>query len=377
MLVIDTISSSYLGGPGTIYNTISFFLAAAFLFLNRRIDRSLVTFFAIPIIFLALSVVVNVSNIQSGGYNSMLTTVIEYTLLTLQPFPLDRTLMRRLIIVYLIVVLVLSLYVTRDNLAFYLVTGNANFNVNPNSASIFFTGCLILSLVFTKSFLRWALVIMISLLILTTGSRAGLVVGSMLLTGYVFFGMEEQHRKFLTKSKITFLVVLALIPLSASYLIPDSMEYFTSRVSSTGLVGLSTDNIIKRGSDRDEIWLNALELSGQSLKSVLFGHGPATASDLIDYGTHSSYVEAIASEGWPFLIFTLLALLFLFRYHIKCGQREFLIYAIPILIYGLVETILFGGLGKLWYIFIFLSLYYRSIGSDYAVPDEKYVNHYC
>jgi len=376
ILVVNAIYESELGGSGTIYNSIGFLLAVAFCFLNHHICRSLATFFIVPILFLALSAVVNLSHTQSGGFNSMVAIFVGYVLLTLQPFTLDRVLMRRLIILYLIASLILSLYVTRDNLSLYLVTGNANFNLNPNAASIFFSSCLILSLVFTKSFLRWALVIMTSLLVLTTGSRAGLIVCPMLLAGYVFFGMEGQHRRFLTKSKIAFLVVVATIPLLASYLIPDSMGYIMSRVSNTGLV--STSNLTRpTGHDRDDIWQDALELSGRSLKSVLFGYGPATAVDLIDSGTHSSYVEAITSAGWPFLIFTLLALLFLFRYHIKHGQREFLIYAIPILIYGMVETVLFNGLGNLWYILIFLSLYYRSTGSDQVLPKGKYVNHYC
>ena len=55
-----------------------------------------------------------------------------------------------------------------------------------------------------------------------------------------------------------------------------------------------------------------------------------------------------------------MALIVLFRYHIRHAQTTFLVYAIPILLYGGLESVLFNGLNNIWYIFILLSLYYRS-----------------
>ena len=376
ILLLGALSASDLGGPDSKYNSICFLLAVMFFFLNRHIDYSLMSFFAIPLIFLLLSVVVNISTLHPGGFNAALTIIVGYTLLTLKPFSLHQTLMRRLIVLYLITGLVLSINATMENLALTVAVGNAGFNGNPNGASIFFCGCIILSLVFAGSFLRWFLVIAFSLLVITTGSRAGLIDNAMLLVGYLLFSADVPHRtcirNVLNKSKVLLLLGLVLVPVLAYYLVPDSVDFIVQRFTASG-VGISA----KGGGGRDEIWESALDVSKQSLTSILIGHGPATATDLIDSGTHSSYVEATTSIGWPFMISTMLALLFLFRYHIRRTQGIFLIYAIPILVHGATETILFSGLGTLWYLLIFLSLYFRSKNSAKVLLKGKYIDpHY-
>ena len=154
----------------------------------------------------------------------------------------------------------------------------------------------------------------------------------------------------------------AAIPFLAANLMPDAIDRLYKRFAAVG-VGLSTNVNVdggSQGSGRDVLWQSALDISFESMSSFLFGHGPATTASLLEYGTHSSYIEAITSIGWPFMIFSLLALGFLLRYHIKHSQGKILIYALPILIYGAVETILFNGVSNLWYVFILLSLYYRS-----------------
>jgi hypothetical protein len=160
-----------------------------------------------------------------------------------------------------------------------------------------------------------------------------------------------------------------MIPILAFWFFPWSIEALSNRMSVAGL-GLAATSVQGTGG-RDDIWQAAYDVSQQSLMTRFFGTGPATASDRIDYGTHSSYVEAITSIGLPFMIFTLMAVMALFRYHIRHSQREYLLYAVPILCYGAFETILFNGIGSLWYIFIFLSLYYRSIGYS---DDRSVVN---
>jgi len=365
VLLLNSLYESELGGKGSIFNTISFLLLLMFLLLNHRMKPLLFFLFLVPIIFLGLSVAVNYPTLHPGGYNAAIVISLGYMLLTLKPFPLDRMLMQRLIVAYLIGCVALSLYCTADNLAIRLIAGNTNFNLNQNAASLFFVGCLILSFEFVHSYWLWIIPIILTLLILTTGSRGGMIVGAMLWAGYIYLSSNQPHRTFFksifTKSKLASLAGFASIPFLALYLIPDAIKTLFNKFAVVGVELVSTQGVDgTQGSGRDVLWQSALNISMESMTSLFFGHGPSTASGLLEYGTHSSYVEAFTSVGWPFLIFSLVAIGFLLQYHIKHSQGKFLIFAVPILLYGAVETVLFNGLSNLWYIFIFLSLYYRS-----------------
>ncbi len=373
VILLNTLYESELGGSDSIYNTVSILLLLVFFFLNHHIKPTLSFFFAVPLTFLALSVLINISTLQPGGYNTALAISMGYLLLTLKPPHLDRILMQRLIVAYLIGCVVLSLYYLVDNPGTRLIAGNTNFNQNENAASIFFVGCLILSFEFIHSSWLRVIPIIFTLLILTTGSRAGVLVGIMLWVVYVLFKNNYFNRltkmNSVIKPKRVLLLAFILIPFATVYLIPDSVEYLMSRFLS---VGIQISDI--RGG-REYLWLSALHISLESVSSFFFGHGPSSAAILLEYGTHSSYVEAFTSVGWPFLIFTLVAIGFLFSYHIKNSQGNFVLYAIPILIYGVVETVIFNGLSNLWYIFIFLSLYYRSRDSNQLPNRGNYLDY--
>ena len=372
--MFNTLYESELGGNDSIYNTVSFLLLLVFFFLNNHIKLSLSFFFAVPLIFLALSVLINISTLQPGGYNAALAISMGYLLLTLKPPHLDRMLMQRLIVAYLIGCVVLSLYYLLDNPGTRLIAGNTNFNQNQNAAAIFFVGCLILSFEFIHSSWLRVIPIIITLLILTTGSRAGVLVGIMLWGVYVLFKNNYFNRltkmNSVIKPKRVLLLAFILIPFATVYLIPDSVEYLMGRYVSEG-IQISDSH----GIGREYLWLSALHISLESVSSIFFGHGPASAAVLLQYGTHSSYIEAFTSVGWPFLIFTLVAIGYLFRYHIKNSQGNFVLYAIPILIYGAVETVIFNGISNLWYIFIFLSLYYRSRDSNQIPNRGNYLDY--
>ena len=373
VILLNTLYQSELGGSDSIYNTVSFLLLMVFFFLNHHINPTLSFFFVVPLIFIALSVLINISTLQPGGYNAALAISMGYLLLTLKPPHLDRILMQRLIVAYLIGCVALSLYSLVDNFGTRLVVGNPNFNQNQNAAAVFFVGCLILSFEFIHSSWLRFIPIIITLLILTTGSRAGALVGIMLWVVYVLFKNNYVNRltkiNSVTKPKRVLLLAFISISVGTVYLIPDLVEYLMTRFLSEGI------QISDSHGGRKYVWLTALHISLESVSSFFFGHGPSSAAGLLEYGTHSSYVEAFTSVGWPFLIFTLVAIGFLFSYHIKNSQGNFILYAIPILIYGAVETVIFNGISNLWFIFIFLSLYYRSRDSNQLPYRGNYLDY--
>lgn len=366
ILVLNAFYNSDLGGTESIFNTISFLLVLIFLSLNLRFNSFLAMAFAIPLLFMFLSILVNAATLRVGGYHSALAISAGYALLTLKPPPLDSVLMKKLILVYLITALTLSLYKYSELLSTIDIIGpvaNSNFNRNPNPAALFFFMCILLSLVFVGERLKWVFVVAFSVLVLTTGSRAGFVSTLILLAGFALLDRTDRRlfnwKSLLSKRMGRNLLILTTIFLSVFALLPGSLSLLEQRLSYSGF-DIATD----RGGGRDEIWKAILDVSLSAPSTILFGTGPATASTITDQGSHSSYVEAIGSAGWPFLIFTLFAVLCLFRYHKRHRQKDFLLFGVTILIYGGVSTELFSGLSSIWWVFIFLSLYYRSVGNS-------------
>ena len=376
VLVLNVLRQSDIGGPGTIYNTISFLLVVGVLLLYPRFHPYFVFAFAAPVLFLMLSVVVNGSTLPMNGFRTALAIAAGYSLLMLRPLPLNITLLRRSVTVYLIGGLVLSLYFFVTSLPFSVGEANHNFNVNPNSASLVFFGSVVLSLVFARGALKYFLVVAFSLLLLTTASRTGLVAGGLLLAGYGLFSTEVTRRSVwrnpLSGRRIPWLVLTpVVIPALALLFIPGSIEFLEAKLARVDLEFINLTGI-----GREEIWKRGWDVSQQSLLSIGLGHGPGTATEVIGGGPHSSYVDAFTSVGWPFMLSTLIGLFLLCRYHVRRSQKDFVIYTIAILAYGTAETILFNGIGTIWYILILLSLYYRSMGSVTSPRRIGYVESY-
>ncbi len=361
ILVSNTLYRTIIGGEGSIYSQLSFFLALGLILRNRRFDTRLASAFGLPVILLMLSMAVNFASLTSGSFHSGLLIATGFALLTLKPIPLDGLRLRKLVVAYVFVSLGVSFYFAATADLLVLIRGNPNFNINPNGASLYFFGCLVLSLVYTSGGLRMFLAIAFSLFMVTTGSRGGLVSGVLTLVGFVLMSTGIAHRPFwrspFAPRRLIWMAGLAALPTIAVLVMPQSVDYLRDRFAATGFTLKS--NVIQADS-RDVKWRKALDVSQESLTSIFLGHGPATATEVATTATHSSYVEAFVSLGWPFLLSTVFATLVLCMYHIKRGQRDFAVYAIGILLYGSVETVLFNGMGSIWFIFILLSLSYRS-----------------
>ena len=355
ILALNTFYNSAIRrAPGSIYNTITFLLALAILLIYGRFHPSLVVAFALPVIFLMLSLTINGSGIRFG-----LASAAGFALLTFAPMQLNLPFLRRMIVAYLIVVLSLSTYLTVTGSTLSRLVANSNFNVNPNSASLLFFWGIMLTLIFARGKLRALLTIGFSLLIITTGSRAGFLVGTSLLVGYMLFSKDIAWRSLVirrySKKRLAWLIlVITVVATLAVALVPASVDNL-----SLGLAKVWS--ILSGASDTSRlvIWRTAFDASQETLQSILFGYGTTTTIELIG-GSHNSYVAAFLTVGWFFLVTMLMALIVLFRYHIRHTQTTFLVYAIPILLYGGLESVLFNGLNNIWYIFILLSLYYRS-----------------
>jgi hypothetical protein len=382
ILLLSTLSHSDLGGMEATFNSISLLLALIFIFLNFKFNQFLILSFSLPLFFLTISVIVNNDVFDSGGYHRVISMTIGYLLLMLGSFDLNKSLLERGVFIYLLLAIFFSigLYVTNfSNHNAMVLIANSNFNGNPNAASLFFFTCLVLSVVFLKERARWAFMGAFVILILTTASRTGAGVAITLYFVFILFGNEGRNSlkmNVFIEKKTYRNILLFMIMIGMLYtLVPNSFSVLETRLSTAGLdLSSSTLNL-----GRAEIWESAFELLSGSLKAQLFGAGPGTAIILVGRGMHSSYVDAIVSVGWLFLIATLFAIAFLFYYHKKRGQYYFIFFAILILIYGAFETTLFNGMGSIWWLFIFLSLYYRSFDSsnlELSVSNQR-INNDC
>lgn len=370
VLVCNTLHQSQLGGAGSRYNSISFILLAAFVALNAHLNRRLAFAFGVPSAFLVLSLLVNVDDVTSGGLRLTLVTLVGFLLLALNPPPLSRIVWRRLVLTYLIVCLGVSLRFTLAQLSSGLGFANTNFNENPNAAAIFFFWCAALALLVLDGSLRWGLAIAYSSLVLTTGSRAGLVSVGVLWAGIVFardraLDTSGANKRVRSSSNLTAILGVLAAPFLAWRFAPDSVAYLLGRLSRIGL-GFSESQI----TSRDERWNAALAASSDSLSTLFFGWGAGLSSLVVGGSVHSSYLSAIVMFGWPFMITTVFAVFVLWRYHRALGHGVFGVYLLPIMLHGVVESILFNGLSSLWYILIVISIHYRSIGVRIASPRE-------
>ena len=85
---------------------------------------------------------------------------------------------------------------------------------------------------------------------------------------------------------------------------------------------------------------------------------------------HSSYIEAIGNCGVWFLVTTLIALGFWLRRLVRDGCRDLLWIVPPVLVYGLVENILFNGISSLWLLIMLLGIAVQSRQSSLDVAER-------
>ena len=358
ILIADLLSRTDLTVDRSIYNTINFVLCICFVLLNPAFNKVLSGIFLISITLILLSMLFNASQLHSGSINAFMFTSVSWVMLSLNRPVLNYSLMRVLIYNYLIIGIGLSIYYLLSDYDFNNLVQNKNFNINPNGASIYFLGSIMLTFVVTNGWKMWMILSSYVLLILTTGSRAGMVSMSLMLIIFAIYDHKlniiPRHTAFKNIFRRVFYFTGLLF--SLYLLMPSCFEFAFRRLIQKG-VSISDSEF-----GRMEKWGYALNESTTSLQVFLFGKGPAMASDSMGGGLHSSYVEAFASFGWPYLFIIILGVLVVFRQnYLLTKSLVFILIGGVILLHGSVETILFRGVSSLWAIFIFISFYYQGL----------------
>ena len=356
-LLFNVLYYSEVGGPESIYRKIMFIIGGGFLYLNPKFIKHIAYLFFIPILFVLISLLYNFQTITIGSINATFFTILGLLFMSMKPVDISILFMRKLIVISLIISLIISLvYVVKTleiSKAYY------NFNINPNQAGIFFYICITAALYFIQTWRRVLIILPNYLLIVTTGSRAAFICSSFLLFFTELFIERKENIEFFGLKRTKFIrtsFVMCIIFFGILYSFGDYFLLLFERLDSVG-ISLSSAS----GGGRDFIWNNVFILMNNSPASWIFGFGPSSIDTMIgDKSTHNSYIDAIATKGLPYLVFTMLALTVLVRYHLKKHHIFVVISIVSILTYGYTSSELFGGIGSLWGLIIFLSIWARS-----------------
>jgi hypothetical protein len=353
MLVIGSLVQSEIGGPGSIYNSINVSLITVFLILNHDVDPRLVHFFAAPVAFLLLSVAANIETLHVGGYRTAVAATLGYALFTLRPVPLHRPLLKFLMTAFLVGGLALSFVVTvqRNGFDFGLTFGNANFNINPNSAALFFFQGMVLALALLPGSVAWPISILYMFLMITTWSRAGVLCTILALFLHSIVTHSAKRRRTVLAPVVAIgsnwrvWLAVAVVGALATRYTPEAVDTLMLRfIDNEG-----------RAHQWEQGWAGI-----QTAKDWLIGSGPQTLNLRIDGTAHNSYIDAIGNSGVFFLMTTLIALFLWTRRLAIEGSTDMLWIVPPVMVYGMVENILFNGISTVWLMLMILSLTHRS-----------------
>ncbi|MFH1603128.1 MAG: hypothetical protein ABIH03_04405 [Pseudomonadota bacterium] len=349
LLVTITLYQSEIGGPESVWNAVAVAAGAVFVVSNLRLSRSFIGLFAIPVCLLALSVIANAPEVQASGIRSAVATSVGFGLFALPPVTLHHRLLRRLVIVYVLACLGLSIKIYFER---PVAAANANFNINPNSAAALFYLCAVLTLYFIDARIKWIIVIICGLLMVTTQARMGAVVFGATLIAYALVA----HRKWLPRLGTVARRMLRVVPAALLCLIAIRalLPAYSDRLLERFRLVWDYESLFR---NRLVIWDLGLRLSWESPRAAAFGHGPATISRLIGRGSHSSYLEAAGSYGYLFLFAALLTLVLWIRAVVRRGHPQILAVALPLMLYGVTETFLFSGVSMLWFLIALVGIY--------------------
>jgi hypothetical protein len=336
-----------------IYNSLNYLvnsIGIIYILLNLNFKNEMLVFITLQFILVIISIIINIQDIYISNINSVISTFIGFTMLVLIPNKMNKDYLNKYIS-YLIHIILFS------NLALlaYHYSEEVNllsfqgFDGNPNAASMTFLCCIMLSTIFIKKNLINITITLFFFLILATGSRAGLI------TSLIFLLLIKKDNIEFRKIKLH--LVLLILTIGILFLIYTNI--FNKLINNFSTNGLSLGEMGKN--DRLQFWYLAVENFLSSPKSFLFGTGPATIVGIINAGVHNSYLYQLTCFGILYSINSLLLIL----YKIKSINNlvkvpRFSYYAIPILIYGIVEDGVFDGLYKLWFIFIFLAIFFQA-----------------
>ena len=351
-LVLITLHQSEWGLSGTIWNKLAAGVALFWVYRNLR-PSFFHSVYVGPVFLAFVSVGVNFSVFSINGLWSVLATAIGLALFALRPMAINGRLLRQLVVVYLFIILAISVTFFAQSVG---ADGEPNqyFHVNRSAAAWLFYQCAVLSLFFMKSRIKWLLILVFGLLIITTGSRGGIVAFAASLTLYSLLTRTDLLRNAtaIFKRFLALGVVVILGLFIAQRLIPEHLSNLVARFRlEQGAAALISNRI--------EVWESALTLWLETDLSIFLGAGP-TAFGLIGVGAHNSYLEAAAMHGVVFLLASVSVLFLWNRSLVRRGHVVILAVTVPLLIYGATDSFLFTGMRQLWYLLAFVGIYLHS-----------------
>ncbi|MBM3778743.1 MAG: hypothetical protein FJW23_10980 [Acidimicrobiia bacterium] len=349
VIVLITLRWSEWGGPDSYFNSVTVALLTVLLALNLQLDRLGGSLFALPMLFLSLSMLVNGADSGLGTVRSGISAALALGVFALGSIPLSRTELGWLIRGFLAVCLGIALYRLP---AADLSPGDGfqNFNENANAAAIFFLFCTFLALLTLRGLPRWLAVVAFASLVLATQSRTGVLATVLGLATLAAFGTgSEADSGSQARLRLTIAGAMVILMVVAIEVLPQVLVRLRS---------LETGRTL--------FWETAFQASVSSAKTTIFGTGPATAglqvqrTLLRDAGSHNAYLDAAASVGYPYLISLLCALAWWVKNLVRDGHREILWVVGPVMLVGMTEATLFSGPSTLWFGLAFAGLWLRA-----------------
>lgn len=360
-LFLNALYYSEIGGPESFYRKILLLNGFLFLMINQGFIKNLFNIFITPVFLVSLSLMFNFKTTGFGAINATFFTILGLLLLAMKPLQISEKVMSKLIISALVVSLGFSIVsVVNAFFSLELLMGFSNFNLNPNQAGIFFYTCITASIYFIRSWRKWLLIVPFYLMVLATGSRAAFICSTFLVLFLELFIVKREVIE--TTKRNIFVIFKKFIGIGLSfggliYYLRDYLGFLFERLTK---VGISTESV--KGEGRNIIWEKVFAMINDSPEAWIFGFGPSSIDAMLgDKSTHNSFIDAIATKGLPFLVFTLFATVVLIYYHYKNRHLIVVFSILNILVYGYTVSELFGGIGTLWGLIIFLSLWTRSL----------------
>ena len=356
-LVLITLHQSEWGLSGTIWNKLAAGVALFCVYRNLR-PSFFHSVYIVPIFLAFVTLGVHLSALSISSLWAVLATSIGLALFALRPITINRRLLRQLVVVYLFVILTISVAFFAQSVSADGGPPNQYFHANRTASAWLFYQCAVLSLFFIESRTKWLLAVAFGLIMITTGSRGGIVAFGALLTLYSLLSQRDflQTITAMLKRLLALGAALMLGLFIAQRLIPGHLSNLVARFR----LGQGVSALI---SNRIEVWDLALSVWLETEISILLGAGP-TAFGLVGVGAHNSYLEAAALHGAVFVLTSMFVLFLWNRSLVRRGHVVILAVTVPLLIYGATDSFLFTGMRQLWYLLAFVGIYLHSQSSS-------------
>lgn len=355
ILVLVTLHNSYLGTLGLVdFSVPLIFALFVSIVANFNLSPKAVLLFVLTTTTVVVSVLFNYLTLHQGGFNSAIFSVVLLLLLSINLKEINILLLKKLLLLYLLVVSFLGLYfwfhgiyfsdffIWRDGQFFAGGKMAISFFLNPNRAGAFFVLCFFLSLFFVDNkLLRYSLLLINLFLVVFSYSRGSMLA---LILGGLYY-LATNSGNVLSILKFYFFTatsgVLAVLAMLKWF--PGEIKGILFKLTAFG------------SSNRVYLWEKVIQDSTTSLQRFLFGTGPSTTS-INGFSAHNSYINEFSNLGLLFLITIMFYLFNLIYDAFRDKNFHFLAFSIVMLSIGFVESMLFVGPTMIWFGFILIKL---------------------